>query len=414
MENPKEHLLSPDDAHSAAAIQAAIDAAPHGGRVVLPAMELALDRGIELRSGIELVGQGAGTVLRKSPGRVYPLSGYHNYGMCDVPLQSSDGLEVGMTVSVRDQPRGGFYSTFARITWIDGDWVGLDHGIEADYSAEHEPCLSTAYPMIFGHAIAGAAVRDLVLDGARQDQEAAMDGCRGGAVYFANSRDVEVSGIRERNYQGEGIGFQMCRDMRVRDCDAGANLGNGIHPGAGSTNCLIERCTGLENGQSGFFFCVRANHITVSDCTFEGNGIGVSIGTRDCNNLIESCRILDNRGPGVVVRTSPSPTEVHSCIVNHCRIDGNATHEGDAQVAVPGDAHDLIIEDNEIVGSSSRQTAGILIDEAARQVYCENNRISDCRPALHSEGESLTKQRPQFDCGYGADDESLFRHLETP
>ena len=65
---------------SAVAIQEAIDevAAGGGGRVVLPKADVLLDRGLELRTGVELCGQGRGTVLRKGPGRVWPLSGYHN------------------------------------------------------------------------------------------------------------------------------------------------------------------------------------------------------------------------------------------------------------------------------------------------------------------------------------------------
>ena len=49
-----------------------------GGEVVLPAMELVLDRGLILRSGVELCWQGEQTVLVKGLGKIYPLSGYHN------------------------------------------------------------------------------------------------------------------------------------------------------------------------------------------------------------------------------------------------------------------------------------------------------------------------------------------------
>ena len=79
--------LTAEEADSAVAIQNAIHSlGPEGGRIILPAMDVTLDRGLELRSGIELIGQGERTVLRKGPGRVYPLTGYHNYGMHDVPL----------------------------------------------------------------------------------------------------------------------------------------------------------------------------------------------------------------------------------------------------------------------------------------------------------------------------------------
>ncbi len=400
-----------EDARSAAEIQAAIDSLKQGGRVILPEMDLTLDRGIELRSGIELVGQGEKTVLRKGSGRIYPLTGYHNYGMCDVPLETTDGLAVGMTVSVLDDVRRGFYETFARITWIDGNWVGLDHGIEADYRAEDGPRLTTAYPMIFGHGVAGASVRDLSLEGVPEDQDVDMGGCRGSAIYFVRSRGIEVTGVRERNYHGEGLGFQMCRDVVIRDCAINENTGNGIHPGAGSTNCLIEDCTGAGNGKSGFFFCVRANHITVKQCLFERNGTGVSIGTRDCHNVIDSCRIAANRGEGVLLREGPKPVEVHSCRITGCRIDGNAVEKGVGQIAVRGDAHDVVLQGNEIVGLSERPLAGVYVAETARNVYCVDNEIRDCQPPISSKGGSLAERPPEIECGYGSYGEELFRHL---
>ena len=113
-----ERKLSLEECGSAAGIQVIIDeVGKAGGEVVLSAMELVLDRGLILRSGVELCGQGEQTVLVKGPGKIYPLSGYHNYGMCDVPLVSAEGLAFGMTVSVHDgRSHGGFVETFATIT----------------------------------------------------------------------------------------------------------------------------------------------------------------------------------------------------------------------------------------------------------------------------------------------------------
>ena len=406
-----EIKLKREDAISAAEIQAAIDSLAPGGRVILPEMDLVLDRGIELRTGVELIGQGEKTVLRKGPGRIYPLSGYHNYGMCDVPLESAEGLAVGMTVSVLDDVRRGFYETFARITWIDGNWVGLDHGIEADYRAEDGPRLTTAYPLIFGHNIAGAAVRDLSLEGVREDQDTGMGGCRGGAIYFAKSREIEITGIRERDYHGEGLSFQMCRDVIIRDCAFNENTGNGLHPGAGSTNCLFEDCTGEGNEMSGFFFCVRANHITVRQSQFQRNRNGVSIGTRDCHNIVDSCRIAANRGEGILVREGSKPVEVHSCRITGCRIEGNAIEEGEGQIAVRGAAHDIIFEGNEIAGSSKRQLPGIFVAPSAREVYCADNEIRDSQPSISAADECLAGQAPEIECGYGDFGEKIFRHL---
>ena len=187
-----------------------------------------------------------------------------------------------------------------------------------------------------------------------------MGGCRGGAVYFGNSRGIEITGIRERDFWGEGLSFQMCRDVKIIDCAFDENTGNGLHPGAGSTNVLFERCAGTGNGRSGFFFCVRANHITVRDCSFRDNALGISLGTRDCYNLIENCRMEGNRGAGVLVRQTPKPTEVHSCRVQKCQIKGNARVEGQGQVEITSDARDLVFVENEVGGE--RDKPGVIVE----------------------------------------------------
>ena len=400
------------EAGSAAAIQAVIDSlAGQGGRIVLPEMDITLDRGIELRSGVELAGRGERTVLRKGPGRVYPLTGYHNYGMADVPLQSTARLAVGMTVSVHDNVRKGFYETFARITWIDGNWVGLDHGIEADYAEQEAPRLTTAYPMIFGHRIRDAAVRDLTLDGRRQDQDEDMGGCRGSCVYLYQSRDVEVCGVRERDYLGEGLGFQMCRDIDIRNCRFTGNSGNGMHPGAGSTNARFEDCVSTDNGKSGFYFCVRANHITVRGCTLERNANGVSIGTRDCHNLIESCRIADNKGPGVLARFTPESCRVHSCIVRNCDLAGNTTEEGEGQIAVLSGAHDLLVSGNRVT-TPDRGTPAIYVEPGCRGVCCVGNEVHGPGAPVQAPPDSLTDQAPAVVCGHGTATGRDYRHLD--
>ena len=400
--------LGVEQAGSAKGIQRVIDGLDGGGRVVLPEMELELDRALQLRSGVELVGQGEGTVLRKGPGKVYPLSGYHNYGMCDVPLEDAAGLEEGMTVSVHDgRTHGGFYETFATITWVDGDWVGLDHGVEADYQAEDAPCLTTVHPLVCGHGIRDAAVRDMRLEGNRAGNAKAMGGCRGGAVYFAKSRDLEITGIRERDYFGEGLSFQMCRRVVVRDCRFDGNTGNGLHPGAGSTAALFEDCGAAGNRRSGFFFCVRATRITVRGCAFEGNGNGVSIGTRDCNNRVVGCLVEGNEGPGVLVRPGPEPVEVHSCEVRGCRIQGNNAAEKGPQVSVPAAAHDLVFERNEIGGGG----AGIAVEEGARRIWQAENTFDAASADVEAGDGALAGERPEFSCGWGSEEEKDFRHL---
>jgi hypothetical protein len=406
--------LTPKEASSAAAIQQAIDSlGKEGGRVTLPEMELCLDRGIELHSNVELVGQGQGTLLRKAPGRIYALSGYHNYGMRDVPLEHTQGLAPGMTVAIRDKTQRGFFETFARITWIDGNWVGLDCGLHSDYRANQEPELVTAFPLVYGLNVQNVALRNLTLDGNREQQPAGIGSCRGAAIYFIGSRGIEVSDVDEQRFFGEGLGFQMCRDVRILRCRVAQNTGNGFHPGAGSTAALFEDCVAKQNGAAGFFFCVRANHITVRDSVFHTNKVcGISVGTRDCNNRITGCQMVDNDGPGLLIRHTSRPVEVHSCHISGCQIKGNALERGRAQVDVLGDAHDLILEQNEIVGSPGDERAGIYLAPSVERIWLIENSIQDCTPAVVRVAAAPTDQPPSLECGIEAVQEIHYRHLE--
>jgi hypothetical protein len=317
-----------------------------------------------------------------------------------------------MTVSVYDRPRRGFYSTFARLTWVEPGGVGLDHGIEADYAADQEPVLTTAFPLVFGHGIGRAAVRDLVIVGSKDaNRDTRMDGCRGGAIYFPKSHANEVTGVCERDHNGEGLSFQMCRDVTIRQCRFEGNTGNGMHPGAGSTGACFEDSVAGGNAMAGFFFCVRATRITVRRCEFGDNeGPGVSIGVRDCHNAIEDCTIRANGGPGVLCRQGPRPIEVHSCRIAGNRFAGNARTTGAAEIEVLDAAHDLVIARNTLCGGPALPRAAVLAGGQVRNVCLEGNTVEGLGPA-QGPAAAFTSVRPGFTCGDESAEAGHFRHL---
>lgn len=407
--------LRTSDLASAEDLQKAIDAlGPEGGRIELPAVKLELDRGIELRSNVELVGRGRNTILRKLPGRVYALSGYHNYGMRDVPLMHTEGLVPGMTVAIRDDRHGGFLETFARITWVDSTWVGLDQGLHSDYDAALQPVLVTAFPLIFGRGVANVAVRGLTLDGNRDAQPAGIGACRGAALYFIRSRDIVVSDVVERAFAGEGLGFQMSHRVRIEDCVFDENAGNGFHPGAGSTAATFTNCAAHRNGAAGFFFCVRANHISVRACRFTDNaGPGISVGTRDNHNLIEASVMTGNGGPGLLFRETRRPVEVHDVIVRGCRLQDNARETGPGQIVVLGEAHTLDFEGNVIEGTPERETPGLYVSPSARELWLNDNAIIGCSPSVVGDPTAFVRDSNVVDAGIETVEPGDFRHLEV-
>jgi nitrous oxidase accessory protein NosD len=272
--------------------------------------------------------------------------------------------------------------------------------------------LVTAFPLVYGLNVQSVALRNLALDGNRDQQPAGIGSCRGAAIYFIGSRDIEVSDVLERGFVGEGLGFQMCRDVRIRGCQVAQNTGNGFHPGAGSTASLFEDCVAEGNDAAGFFFCVRANHITVRSSTFRGNHVcGISVGTRDCHNRVVDCQMADNAGPGLLIRHTSRPVEVHSCLVSGCRISNNASDHGHAQVDILGDAHDLILTRNEIRGDPQHERAGVYLAPSTERIWLGENRIAGCHPAVVGNASPLASEEPQFECGIDAVQEKHYRHL---
>jgi hypothetical protein len=100
---------------------------------------------------------------------------------------------------------------------------------------------------------------------------------------------------------------------------------------------------------------------------------------------------------------------VHSCHVSRCRIEGNAREGGRAQIDVLGDAHDLILERNTIVGIPGRRRAGIYLAPSTERIWLEQNAISGCSPEVI--GETSQSAKPCLDCGLEAVQEAHYRHL---
>ena len=218
-----------------------------------------------------------------------------------------------------------------------------------------------------------------------------------------------MSGVRESDFNGEGLSFQMCSRMIIRDSVFDGNCGNGLHPGAGSTGVLFENCQGKRNGKSGFFFCVRANHVTVRHCAFSDNEIvGVSIGSRDCYNLIEDCDISNNASSGIYVRQGAVPIEVHSCVIRDCRVRGNAHDTREAQIDIFGASHDLVIERNVIDGLG--ETSGIATADGTANIFLAQNEIANCAPKTAVDG--FTTTHPSFECGCESTKTTHSRHLK--
>jgi hypothetical protein len=126
---------------------------------------------------------------------------------------------------------------------------------------------------------------------------------------------------------------------------------------------------------------------------------------------MQECEISGNQGPGILFRRAPRPTEVHSCLVEACDIEGNARVTGRGQIDILSHAHDLVIRKNRIEGQGARTVAGVYVSPAAERIWLSDNEISASWPEVVAQSSSLASHEPSITVGSAAVTEQDLLHL---
>jgi parallel beta-helix repeat protein len=220
-------------------------------------------------------------------------------------------------------------------------------------------------------------VEGLTIDGNKGKAEH-VDGCRAGGIYLFECDHVVIRNCVVRDYNGDGISFQVSSDVAVEDCLAEKNAGLGIHPGSGSQRPVLRRNRSLGNGGDGLYVCWRVKHGLFEDNELRGNkGAGVSIGHKDTDNVFRGNTIADNAQTGVLFRDEAEAMGAHRNVFEKNRIlDNGGGRKDRPAVVILGHHHDLIFRDNTIGRSSPGSAAvGIKASDHARGLKVEENRF---------------------------------------
>ncbi|MHB9132765.1 MAG: right-handed parallel beta-helix repeat-containing protein [Armatimonadota bacterium] len=358
------------------ALQAAVDAAARAGGGVVSITEgvYTMHDSLHLRSGVTVRGEGAGTVLRKAACVSSPILGYLGYGHYDVSLVEPDKFQVGMGVYIADNNAGGFYTTVATLTWRDGERFGISRFLNHDYSGENAGMVLSLFPVISGIEIENAAIENLAIDG-NKAENVRLNGCRGGGIFLLQAHNIAMRGLAVRDYFGDGISFQQCRDTLVEDCLLEGQTGCGLHPGSGSVGPIMRRVTARNNGSDGIFFCLRVSYGLCEACVITGNGgDGISIGGRDTDNLIHRCVIRDNAGHGVYFRKGPEYMGGNRNRIEHCEVGPNGKS---GEFYLENTTADIEILDNRITPGSEPRVAVWADDQCRRITVAGNDLIGE-------------------------------------
>ncbi|MBM3880255.1 MAG: hypothetical protein FJ387_11135 [Verrucomicrobia bacterium] len=359
-------------------LQAAVDYVGRlgGGTVrVLPGT-YRLRNAVHLTSRVRLVGSGADTVLLKAPSVTTPLAEDSDWYDQEITVVDAAGFEVGDGVCLRAKNVGTGAQVVVKRTLVarSGNRFKLDRALRENFWLLGNATVSTLFPLLSGEGIQEVTIENLVLDG-NKEHNANLDGNYAGCIFLQDCSRVAIRGVTARNYNGDGISWQICHDVHVEDCVSENHTGLGLHPGSGSQRPIIRRCQ-VQGNDIGLFFCWGVKHGVAEGNRLRNNRVGVSIGHRDTDNLITGNEILESRSVGVLFRPERGYDFAgHRNRIEHNRIVDSGPERGIA-IDIQGPTEGIVIVGNELRETRApAQRVAVRLGPETRNIRLADNRI---------------------------------------
>ena len=358
-------------------IQYAIDAlAETGGTVILNPGLFQIDAPVRLRSHVDIVGAGSGTVLKRGRGVQTRYVEDADFGELKLKVEDADGFEIGMKVQVTDDQNSGCWNvSAATITDIEEDVIYMDRGLIRDYRSDQNGLVSNASSVIEIIDAEDCMVSDLLIDGNRTDNFFA-DGCNSAGILIYKSGWITVDGVHVMDFNGEGISWQTTEHVSILNSEISGSGNTGLHPGTGSPYTRIENNVVHHNDQDGLFICWRVYESSVKGNSFHHNGrYGICTGHKDTDVLFESNHIFENGSDGVNLRAEREANAPHRNTFTRNIIENNGTDGGGFGFSINSPARELVLTGNQFGNSLNTQKAAIYVYEAGLEPELIDNRF---------------------------------------
>jgi hypothetical protein len=334
-------------------IQAAIDQVARlgGGTVKILAGTYRLRNAVYLQSGVNLIGEGEKTVLIKEPSASTPLALDSDWYDQEITLTDASSFRVGDGVCLRSKDAKTGVATVLKRTLVarSGNRFKLDKPLRENLWQMNGATCATLFPVISGEFVEDLRIENLVLDGNREHNEE-LDGNYAGCVFLQDCNRITIRGVVARNYEGDGISWQICHDVLVENCRVENCKNLALHPGSGSQRPVIRNNT-LRGCDIGIFFCWGVKYGLAADNTIDGNRLGISIGHRDTDNLVTGNAVRASRDHGVLFRPERGP----GFAGHRNRIEANTFadngRDGGAVIEIQGGTESIGIRDNRFTES---------------------------------------------------------------
>lgn len=373
-QNGKADVVGSDSA----ALQRAADMLHPGDTLTIGPGTYVMNNSLFVPSGVTIKGVHNETILKKSAGVESRLIEDGDYGESMLKVAEPEKFQPGMGVSVVDDSfNSGWDISITKVTAVQKPYVIVHPLTERDYDSEHKHArLRNTFPVVSVAQAENVTLQDLIVDGSRESN-AYIDGCKGGAIYMYCVRNVTVRDCTARNYNGDGISFQISENVRVLNSESYGHAGYGIHPGTGSSRSFVSHCHMHHNGDIGLFLCWRVQHGRFEDNVIEDNGhYGISIGHKDTDNQFTNNTIARNGRVGVYFRTETAKNSGNRNTFRSNKVldNGNAKEGYGFYIEAP--TTEVVIENNEIANTRATartQRVGIFRAAGTGTIYIANN-----------------------------------------
>lgn len=370
-------------------LQAGVDyvARLGGGTVrVLPG-EYELRNAVYLATNTRILGSGADSILKKAPSNKVALAADSDWFDQEITLEDAADFRVGDGVCLRTKnPHNGGVDIVKRtLVARDGRRFKLDRALRQNFWLMGETTCSSLFPLLSGEEIENVVIENITLDGNRAQNEN-LDGNYAGCVFLQDCHSISIREVTARDYNGDGISWQICHDVVVENCRSFGHAGLGLHPGSGSQRPVI-RGNRLEGNDIGLFFCWGVKRGLAEKNVILGNRLGVSIGHRDTDNLIRENEIARSGQAGVLFRPERGKDFApHRNRLENNRIVDSGPDDG-VGIDVQGEVESILISRNEIRETREPMSrVGVRVGKGTRDIELVANTIEGFSKDVLREG----------------------------
>jgi hypothetical protein len=359
-------------------IQAGVDyvARLGGGTVKVLPGTYQMRNSVFLQSNVRLLGAGADTILFKPPSVTTKLAADSDWYDQEITLANADGFQVGDGITLRARGDGKTYDTYIKRTLVarTSNRFKLDRPLRDNFWKLGNATAISVFPLITGENVHDMNIENLTLDGNRTKNEN-LNGNYGGCLFFQDCNRIKIRNVTARNYNGDGISWQICHDVLVENCTSENNAQLGLHPGSGSQRPII-RNNKLIGNDIGVFFCWGVKHGLAEKNTITGNRVGISIGHRDTDNLITLNEIKASKEVGILFRPERGKDFCgHRNRLFKNRLIDNGGEKG-AAIDIQGGTESITIVENEITESRApAERVAVRIGPQTRDIVLQKNRV---------------------------------------